>query len=75
MKDKMVSEIVGKIKKDRGVESESVSEEEEDYSEDMGLESAAGEILSAIVDEDASGLMDALKSFVQMCKDDESKGE
>jgi tRNA threonylcarbamoyladenosine modification (KEOPS) complex Pcc1 subunit len=40
----------------------------EDEGYDAGLETAAGEIVSAVEAKDATALASALKSFVEMCK-------
>ena len=68
-KDGMVSVIVEKIKKDKGLDSK--PEEGDEYGDDMGLESAAEGIIAAINDESPSDLMQYLKDFVEMCKKDE----
>ena len=75
----MISIIVGKIKKDKGKsesESESSSKmyddgsEEEGDGEDHALESSAESLIEAIHDEDTKGVIEALKSFMECCKED-----
>jgi hypothetical protein len=69
---KAVALILGRLgKKPAGGEAS----EEEAPSEDVGLESAAGDILTAIHNGDAGELAAALKSFHQQCSAAESSEE
>lgn len=52
----------------------SVEVEVEPKSDEMGLDSAAEEILSAVEAKDASALKEAMKSFMEMCSS-ESEAE
>jgi hypothetical protein len=75
MKKDMISIIVGKIKKDKeksGEESDLSQKysEEEGEGEDHGLESAAESLIEAIQDEDTKGVIEALKSFLECCKEE-----
>ena len=73
MKKDMISIIVGKIKKDKNKsEDESMSSEEDEgmEGEDHALESSAESLLEAIQDEDPKAMVEALKSFIECCKED-----
>ena len=72
MKKPDIELLVGKIKKDRGDSQAPWKEPEEtpkesDTSEDDGLESAADSLMSAIKNGDTTGVVDALKNFIEMC--------
>lgn len=71
----MVSIIIGKIKKDKdkadGVSDSSYEDKEEsEGDEDHALESSAESLIEAIQDEDTKGVIEALKSFIECCKED-----
>lgn len=71
----MVSIIIGKIKKDKdkaeGVSDSSYEDKEEsEGDEDHALESSAESLIEAIHDEDTKGVIEALKSFIECCKED-----
>jgi hypothetical protein len=78
-KDGMVSIIVEKIKQDKGLDRAKrdldTDELENDYSDEMGLETAAESIIAAVNDESPSDLISALKDFIDMCKTNDSKSE
>lgn len=63
---KKKSPIAMMILEEMGSSKKKEEESEEDEGR-MGLESAAEEILSAMKEEDASALTDALLSFVEQC--------
>ena len=70
-KKSMISIIMGKSKPSAPVESEEDHSNEEG---DMGLESAAEEILSAIEAKSAKDLVAALENFIELCdKEEESE--
>jgi tRNA A37 N6-isopentenylltransferase MiaA len=69
-KKKAISAILLKLSakpKESEEESESEVEEQEEPSEEMDLEVAAEEILSAIEKKDAKRLAKAMKLFIKMC--------
>ena len=77
MKKDMISIIVGKIKNDKKKSeggsrmSEDMGEEEgAEEGENYGKESAAEALLEAIHDEDTKGVIEALESFIECCKED-----
>ena len=72
-KKSIASLIIGSSAPQEGA-SEMPGQEEEPQG-DMGLESAAEEIMSAVKSGDAKGLVDALKSFMDMCESSEPEQE
>jgi hypothetical protein len=72
MKKDMISIIVGKIKKDKDKSSDEsdLPMEEDTDTEDHALDSAAESLIEAIHDEDTKGVIEALKSFLECCKED-----
>ena len=71
----MLPGMMGKGKKDDvgGVIIE--VEKKEMPSEDLGLQAAAEEIMSAIESKDVESLKSAMKSFHEMCMMDSEEGE
>lgn len=71
MKKDMITMIVGKIKKDKGLEKASDESESESMEDDSGYgtESAAESLIEAIHEEDTKGVIEALKSFIELCKE------
>ncbi len=51
-------------------QAEGQEPQQEEQQEDQGLQSAADEIISAVKSGDSKGLVEALKSFMDMCDSD-----
>jgi ABC-type Zn uptake system ZnuABC Zn-binding protein ZnuA len=69
-KKKMVSTIVAQIV--RQPIPKKMDEEGKEYDEmEMGLESAASEIIKALEAKDSKALMTALKDFIYLCQEDD----
>lgn len=63
--------LAGKAKDAKSGDDEKKDEKDGGESDpEMGLDSAAEEILSAVKDGDSEALKDALKSFVHQCYED-----
>jgi hypothetical protein len=78
MKDpkKLSAVIVAKMKGDKEEMSDKpMTEDGAEMSPNLGLESAAEEIMSAVKSGDSKLLVDALKSFVEMCDYSEEESE
>lgn len=68
MKKPLAALIIAKMKDKKSSDMEMPeSESESDDSEDEGYKVAAEEILMSIKDNDAEGLAEALKNFVDQC--------
>lgn len=63
--------IASKLGKPDNMKEAPQSEEGAELDQSIGFKSAAEEIIKAVESKDSSMLMEALKSFHQMCQDEE----
>lgn len=77
MKDpkKSLALLVAKKMSSPDMENAPENENGDEQDDSIGLKSAAEEILKAVKSDDPSALIEALKSFYEMCQSDEEPSE